>query len=86
MTSVAPPICGGCTHLVRTPEGRDLADPRCDAFPQGIPWEILLSRVDHREPYPNDQGLRFEATTPEGASYAAFLFADEATRPRPVDA
>ena len=46
------PICWKCKHY------RD--DVTCAAFPQGIPAEILDSEADHREPYPGDQGMRFE--------------------------
>jgi hypothetical protein len=33
---------------------------RCDAFPDGIPDEIIESNFDHRRPHPGDHGLLFE--------------------------
>lgn len=69
MTSVAPPICVGCKH-----RRGDLMDPKCDAFPSGIPTEILLSNADHRKPYPGDNGIRFDPESPEDAKYAEALF------------
>ena len=32
----------------------------CAAFPDGIPAVILTGEHDHREPYPNDNGVRWE--------------------------
>lgn len=32
----------------------------CDAFPDGIPIEILSNQKAHTKPYPNDGGIRFE--------------------------
>lgn len=69
MTSIAPPICGGCKHLQGT-----LLDPKCDAFPAGIPRDILLSEADHRKPFPGDNGIRFEPRDSGAAEYAAHLF------------
>ena len=32
----------------------------CDAFPEAIPPDISSSLIDHRKPYPNDNGIMFE--------------------------
>jgi hypothetical protein len=44
--------CWLCCHL--KPYGR------CDAFPEGIPQEIISGGYDHREPYDGDDGIRYE--------------------------
>lgn len=33
----------------------------CDAFTDGIPFEILTGEVDHTVPYPGDGGIVFKA-------------------------
>jgi hypothetical protein len=33
---------------------------RCTAYPEEIPSAILKNLHDHREPYPDDNGVRFE--------------------------
>ena len=33
---------------------------RCDAFPEKIPSEIFTGLHDHREPFPGDNGIRWE--------------------------
>jgi hypothetical protein len=35
-------------------------DFKCDAFPDGIPDEILSGDNDHTEPYPGDNDIQFE--------------------------
>ncbi len=49
-------MCLACRHLDRDKEEHHA----CSAFPEGIPQEIWTNRYDHHEPYPGDQGVRFE--------------------------
>lgn len=72
MTSQIPPICSGCQHLIG-----DLRDPKCAAFPAGVPWPILLSQADHRKAYPDDRGIKFAPKDEDAAEYAALVFDDE---------
>jgi hypothetical protein len=46
-------MCLWCTHFK---DGFT-----CDAFPDGIPDEILFQFVDHRKPVVGDNGIRFES-------------------------
>jgi len=53
--------CSGCKHALnaaRRPTGEIY--PRCAAFLDGIPDEILWNEVRHIEPYPGDHGIRYE--------------------------
>ncbi len=52
------PLCMQCKHL-RPQEGP--FGYVCDAFPDGIPEEIFVEGFDHRQPYPGDHGINFEA-------------------------
>jgi hypothetical protein len=47
-----PIQCASCKHY------RDKL--QCDAFPKRIPAEILSGEFDHSEPYPGDNGIRYE--------------------------
>lgn len=52
-------ICGSCTHQGENPF-------TCDAFPDGIPTEILIGEVDHTTPYKGDRGIQFSRKGPQG--------------------
>lgn len=38
--------------------------PGCDAYPERIPDPILRNEHDHHDPYPGDNGIRFESIEP----------------------
>jgi hypothetical protein len=68
------PICGVCKHLKRDEQGKGLIPWHCDAFPEEIPLDILLSRVDHRTPAPGDRGIQFEPRDQRAVEYAELIF------------
>ena len=50
-------LCPVCKHFL----GRnDRLVWICKAFPEEIPVEIVDNEFDHRNPYPNDNGIQFE--------------------------
>ena len=50
------PACLDCRHFHKTGE----IGLTCDAFPGGIPEDIILASNDHSNPYPGDHGIQFE--------------------------
>lgn len=51
---LVPPVCFQCAHW-HEPEDT------CDAFPDGIPFEIFFGGNKHTKPFKGDRGIRFEA-------------------------
>tara|TARA_Y100000004_G_scaffold139486_1_gene158334 strand:- start:298 stop:498 length:201 start_codon:yes stop_codon:yes gene_type:complete len=50
---VYKPQCNRCVHYLK--------NGKCKAFPSMIPIEILTGEHDHRKPFKNDNGIRFES-------------------------
>ena len=55
MTSILPPMCVVCARFLNS-GGFGF---KCEAYPDGIPREIIEGEWDHRFPKPGDRGLRF---------------------------
>lgn len=55
-----PALCYFCAHF-RWGDKFSLepTPARCEAFPGGIPQEILDNVADHRKPHAGDHGLQF---------------------------
>ena len=50
------PLCSTCKH--RTTYENIIV--KCNAYPDGIPREILTLKEDHRNLLPGDNGIRYE--------------------------
>jgi hypothetical protein len=72
------PICFWCKHF-DAQQQYDTGKTVCAAFPDDIPLEIWDLEYDHREPYPNDNGIQFEKLDDFGKIVAVSLagFTDE---------
>ena len=50
------PNCIECKHF----HSKNLAGITCDAFPNGIPSDIVDNVIEHTKPYKGDNGIQFE--------------------------
>ena len=46
------PQCDYCRHYRE--------HQKCDAFPDGIPMDILTNKFDHHKPHEDDHGIQFQ--------------------------
>lgn len=51
MTTRLPVLCGACTRYRK--------GDVCEAFPRGIPDDIIRWGKNHQQSYPGDNGIRF---------------------------
>lgn len=65
--------CGVCVHY----QMGSMPSPKCAAYPEGIPTDILYNEVDHRQPQVGDHGIRFEAVEDEQSPFEFYVEADE---------
>jgi hypothetical protein len=49
--------CAYCLHVERIDEK---LTGNCKAYPDGIPRALKWDAIDHRDPYPGDNGIRFK--------------------------
>lgn len=73
-----PNLCSACLWYKHDESGFNTGVRRCDAFPEGIPFDILQG-ASHWQPFSDgsDNGISFEpAAETEGliATYLAFWF------------
>lgn len=54
--TIGIPLCASCKRFNHD----DTKRVSCEAYPKGVPSEIILWRHDHRRPYPGDGGLLYE--------------------------
>lgn len=55
MTVIIAPLCMNCQFF------KPIKDNwHCDAFPKGIPQDIITSEFDHHNPHEGDHGIQFK--------------------------
>ncbi len=52
-------LCMQCLHRHVKAE-RDGSSPTCDAFPEGIPFDIVVGTIRHDHPIQGDNDIQFE--------------------------
>lgn len=62
------PMCGFCTHM----KEYGMWKRTCDAFPDGIPADILLG-VDHRKAHEGDNGIQFEVAPEDKKAFEEWM-------------
>ena len=50
------PLCMECKHY----NFNEHSMMSCEAYPKGIPEEIIMNEHDHHKPFKNDNGITFE--------------------------
>jgi hypothetical protein len=70
-----PTICLACKHLrTITEPGEPPVTPTCNAYPNGIPGEIIREQGDHREPRGDEaDGIVFEMAEGDDFMFEAWL-------------
>ena len=56
MTDVPAPLCMKCKHF----QGYETDELNCDAFPRGIPQDIIIGGIEYIKPFIGDNGILFE--------------------------
>lgn len=54
--NILPAMCFVCARLRKTAGGSGLV---CEAYPEGIPVQIIRGQWDHRVSKPGDRGFQF---------------------------
>lgn len=57
MTTRLPSLCDSCIH--QGPIDGWTGNFPCNAFPSGVPGEIVDMEFDHRQPHPLDNGITY---------------------------